>query len=289
MFMKVSHILGVARDILSSVKVHGCGRVADTLDKKLAKYLERPITGTADIQEAVSIWIETEATAIEKAEKVQLDELAQLDQLRGRRDDEKKKLYVIVAGVRGTIESAVGEGESSTLVGLDSGLSRVGNQVLRRYATRALARLEDPDFEPDPTVTGAKFNAEETVEELRPALERFVGTLEEVDLHKRVTEEAQRVKNDALDRLNSLLVDGSKVFEGFYNLAGERFHAERIRKNRIRSSKQPPGSGVPEDDTPEGGTPEGEPTEAENPPEETVSEADAHEVTPDSASEEASG
>ncbi len=281
MFAKVSNVTEIARDILSSVKVHG-PRVAEAFDVKLVSFLGegRTITGTADVQEAVANWIEFEVVKTEEAEQVLLDELDSLKKVRERRLDEKSALYTKVLGVRGTFEGVVGKGESSKQVGLDAGLAQVAGPVLRRHAKRALAKLEDPEFKPVPKVAGTKIDPRETADDLRPALLRFEDTLEELATQRRITQEAQRVKNDTLDRLHFLTVNGSRMFESFYNLVDERYHAERLRTSRGRSTtrkKLPEGEEPPAEAQADAAT--AQPDSAS---------ADAATAQPDSASEEVS-
>lgn len=241
MFQMVSNELRVAKDVVSSVKIHG-GRVSATLDPKLVSFLGegRTITGTGDVQDAVAEWILREVAAVEAAEKAHLDELAKLGGLREERDVVEHQLYHKALGVRSTIESSAGPGKSSQLVLLDPGLSRVDSQVLRRYCRAALQHLTAPGFEvTSGAIRGATFNAQEAADDLRPTLEEFESVLDAVDLQQRVTEEAQRVKNEALAQLRFVVINGSRLVEAFYNLAGESFHSERLRTTRARSSARP--------------------------------------------------
>lgn len=284
MFQMVSTETRIAQDIVSSVKIHG-SRVSGTLDGTLVSFLAdgRTITGTWDVQDAVIQWILHDITVVEAAEKAHLDELAKLAGLREKRDAVEQVLYRKALGVRGTIESTAGPGKSSQLVRLDPGLSRVDSEVLRRYCRAALEKLTAPGFEvTSESIRGATLNAQETADDLRPALEEFEEVLDAVRLRQRVTEEAQRVKNEALERLHFVVVNGSRMFEAFYNLAGERFHAERLRSSGARSSVRPaqPASGPRNPaDSSDDGSPAGE-----EPSTEEASSLTVEGETPDSAS-----
>ena len=287
MFVKVSNEVDIAQDILSSVQVLG-PRIAGRFDERLASYLGegRTITGTADVQEAIANWIEIEIDKVEEAERVHLDEIDNLSEVVQRRLDDKAVLYSKVLDVRNAFEGVVGEGESSRQVGLDAGLAQVSSGVLRRHAKRALAKLEAPGFNPSIKVPGAKLEPQETADDLRPVLARFEATLKKLAQQRRTTQEAQRVRNEALDDLHFVTFNGSRMFQSTYTIAGERFHAERIRQSLGRSTaRRKPPQGDPATDDASQGQGESEAPETAQTP---VADA-AADTQPDSAGEKASG
>lgn len=288
MFVKVSTELNIAQDILSSVKIHG-PRAAEAFDAKLESYLGegRTITGTADVQEALTNWITIEIDKVEEAERVHLDEIDNLAEVVQRRLDEKSVLYAKVMDVRKTFEGVIGEGESSKQVGLDAGLSKVASPVLRRHARRALRKLEAPDFQPSPKVPGARLAPQETAEDLRPVLVRFEATLKQLAEQRRITQEAQRLRQEALDGLHLVTFNGSQIIQSSYTLAGERFHAERIRQKLGRPAARKKS---PAEDTADGAAAGGVTAADDVTADGVVTEAETPvDTPPDSAGEPVSG
>jgi hypothetical protein len=250
MLKTVTSELKYANDVVSSGETHSA-RVGAIVDPLLGLFLEGgQVTGTAGVQKGVTGWIRQEASLAEAAEKGHLAELRKLDQIREVRDQEEEELYRKVLTVRTTVESAAGKGKSAQLVGLDARLSKVDSLTLRRYARSALEILEDPGFvSPDGAVDGAGINPRESAADIRPVLERFESTLESLERQQRRAEESQRLKDEAVARLRLVAVNGAKILEGLYNLAGEKFHAERLRRKRGRapaSSPEEPGEPAPE-------------------------------------------
>lgn len=241
MLKTVTKELRYAHDVISSGETHSA-RVGAVVDPLLGLFLEGgQITGTGDVQKGVTGWIRQEASLAETAEKAHLAEVRQLDQIREERDADEEVLYRKCLTVRATVESAAGKGKSAQLVGLDPRLSRVGSQTLRRYGRVALEILEDPEFaSPDGAVDGVGIKPQETADDIRPVLERFESTLERFERQQRRVEETQRLKDEALARLRLVAINGAKILEGFYNLAGEKFHAERLRRKRARAQASSP-------------------------------------------------
>jgi len=228
--------------------------VGAVVDPLLGLFLEGgQITGAADFGRAVTGWIRQEASLAEGAEKAHLSEVRRLDQIREIRDADEAELYRKVLTVRAVVESTAGKGKSAQLVGLDPRLSKVEPQTLRRYARSALETFQDPDFVAPPGIEPIA-----TAADIRPLLERFEATLESLELQQRRVEETQRLKDEALARLRLVTVNGAKILEGLYNLAGAKFHAERLRRKRGRS--QPSSPEEPGEPAPEPGEPAAEPT-----------------------------
>ena len=171
-----------------------------------------------------------------------------LSQFREQRDQEQEVLYRKALVMRVTIESSAGSGKSKQLVGLDPRLSNVDPVTLRRYVRSAMETLEDPDFEaPEGTVVGAGGTPQATAADVRPALEAFEATLAKIEAQQRRVEETQRLKDEAIARLRLVTVNGAKILEGLYNLAGERYHAERLRRTRTRPSSPQEEEPAPEE------------------------------------------
>jgi hypothetical protein len=245
MLKTVTTELRYAHDVISSGETHAA-RVGAVVDPLLGLFLEGgQINGIADVQKGITGWIGQEASLAETAEKAHLAEVRKLDQIREVRDAEGQELYRKTLTVRTTVESAAGKGKSAQLVGLDPRLSKVDSQTLRRYAWVAVEVLEDPEFaSPEGAVVGVGIRSAETAADIRPVLERFEATLKSFELQQRRVEETQRLKDEAVARLRLVSINGAKILEGFYNLAGEKFHAERLRKKRGRaqaSSPEEPG------------------------------------------------
>jgi len=166
------------------------------------------------------------------------------------RDADEAELYRKMLTVRAIVESAAGKGKSAQLVGLDPRLSKVDGQTLRRYARSALEALErrlEPFEHGTDVVRGLERLDAGADHAAHRRLE--VGVLESLELQQRRVEETQRLKDEALARLRLVAVNGAKILEGFYNLAGEKFHAERLRRKRGRaqaSSPEEPGEPAPE-------------------------------------------
>jgi len=157
-------------------------------------------------------------------------------------------LYRKALTMRVTIESSAGSGKSKQLVGLDPRLSNVDPVTLRRYVRSAMETVEDPDFEaPEGTVVGAGGTPQATAADIKPALEAFEATLAKIEAQQRRVEETQRLKDEAIARLRLVTVNGAKILEGLYNLAGETFHAERLRRTRTRPSSSPDEEPAPEE------------------------------------------
>ncbi len=199
-----------------------------------------------------------------------------------RRLDEKSVLYNKVLDIRNAFDGVIGEGESSKQVGLDAGLAQVASPLLRRYAKRALVKLEAPDFKPSPKVPGAKLEPQETADDLRPALKRFETALKQLAQQRRVTQEAQRVRQEALDDLHFVTFNGSRMVASHYTIAGERFHAERIRQNLGGSTgrKKPEGGAETGGNAPGARQPGARQPGARQTEEPASADADVPQVTP---------
>lgn len=241
MLKTVTYELRIGQAVVSSGESHSA-RVGATVDPLLGLFVENgTITGTADVARGVTGWIRQEISVAEAAEQNLLGERRKLDQIRETRDAEEATLYRKALTVRTTIESAAGKGKSAQLVGLDPRLAKVDSQTLRRYGWTAVGVLEDPDFRaPDGAVDGAGITPLVTAVDMRTVLERFERTLASFERQQRRVEEALRLKDEALKRLRLVAINGAKILEGLYNLAGESFHADRLRKQRrkTRSSSE---------------------------------------------------
>ncbi len=222
MYKMITYELRLVRDIL-----HG-GRA-------LARHIASVLTPQlAAVKEEL---IENDSDQLTAAERVLLEERRKENSLRGRRNQAKTDLYELLLRVRKFLEVAVGKGAAIDLLGLEPKLGQAEALVLLRYGYEVAEELSSPDFEPGVIVVeGVVTTSQEYGEKVRAASERLEDLDSQLADQERLTEQALKVKTQALEKVHvrSRLV--ARILEDLYLLADEEFHAERLRRTPRRRS-----------------------------------------------------
>ncbi|MEM7481743.1 MAG: hypothetical protein AAF481_11260 [Acidobacteriota bacterium] len=191
------------------------------------------------------------------ADEAHLDELADDDSPRRRRDEAADRLSVTLRSFRDLAEGIFGEGRGMPFLGLDTQVSRDPVVVLRQ-GRRAVERLRDESLPtPEFLLPSLSVDREDWATTLERDLQPLDEALERVAQEGREAEATLLAKQAAMDAYDRTFLQSARLLEALYRAAGLTELGDRVRPSTRR-----PGQTVADPEPLE--TPETAPVEPAN-------------------------
>ena len=172
------------------------------------------------------------------ADVANLDELADDEVPRERRNELAKILGKLITRWRGVFDRAYKPGRRRKLAGIEDETAPDPEGVLRQ-GKRIIARCQasvESGFEP-PDLKGARLVPQEIVDDFQPHCEELETLVDLLNLEERERQATQLVKNEAIASHKVTFTPSAGTLQGLYTLAGFRELAAKVKPSTRRPGR----------------------------------------------------
>ncbi len=234
--IEVSRRLGSVEEVRASLAAHR-GRIGDQLD---VQHPAAPESGfsyqaTLDHMDGKLAAVQTQLVG---AEDQHVRQLAQIRQLRRRRDDGASDTYEKQIAVRGVLASLYGKDRDFEVAAV-SGKTPKSSRALAEQVDQTVKFLRSPEVEvPSSKVAGVGVDFTAMADDLEIGKQRLTEVRAELEQAKKQADATRQTTSRAIEEFDLVFLWAARSLEALFRLAGEQELADRVRTSARRVTRR---------------------------------------------------